>query len=69
MICCGTGAGFYNANMDFGCCFVTAPDYELLMELKDTYTYPDHGWTWFNTVQEARAFYGIPEPIVEETNV
>jgi len=34
--------------------FVYGPDFELLKELKDTYTYPIDGWYWFET-----------EPIIE----
>jgi hypothetical protein len=35
--------------------FVYGPDFELLRELKDTYTYPVDGWYWFET-----------EPIIQE---
>jgi hypothetical protein len=28
--------------------FVYAPDFTLVKELKDTYTYPVEGWTWYN---------------------
>ena len=35
--------------------FVYGPDFELVRELKDTYSYPVEGWYWFET-----------EPIIEE---
>jgi len=35
--------------------YIDAPDYTLVKELKDTYTYPLHGWTWFNSEEEAKA--------------
>ena len=28
--------------------FVYAPDFALVKELKDTYTYPIEGWTWYD---------------------
>lgn len=43
--------------------FVYGPDYTLLREYHDSmYDYPVHGWIWFNNVQSARAYFGIPEP-------
>ena len=38
--------------------FVYAPGYTLKAEDKDTYTYPQDGWYWFNTLDDALA--GIP---------
>lgn len=44
--------------------FVRAPDYDLFAEEKDTYTYPTQGgWYWFDTIEEARLFFNIPESI------
>lgn len=43
--------------------FVYAPTYTLLKEEKDSYTYPtEGGWRWFDTEEEARTFYNLPEP-------
>ena len=43
--------------------FVYAPTYTLSKEEKDTYTYPtEGGWYWFDTIEEAREFFSIPEP-------
>ena len=46
-----TTAGFYkleDKNWLYAPNFVYAPDYTLEKELKDTYTYPAHGWTWYD---------------------
>ena len=43
------------------------PHYELKEELKDTYEYPVFGWRWFDSEEEAREFFGLPE-IQEEDN-
>lgn len=37
-------------------------DYELHANQHETYTYPVHGWTWFETDVEAREYFGLPEP-------
>lgn len=39
---------------------VYAPTFTLLKEDKDTYTYPVEGWIWFDTEDEARAYFGLP---------
>lgn len=47
-----TTAGFYKQNEEgewmYAPNFVYAPDYTLLKEEKDTYTYPVDGWTWYD---------------------
>ena len=46
-----TTAGFYkleDGNWLYAPNFVCSPDYELLMEFKDTYTYPIDGWSWYD---------------------
>ena len=40
---------------------VYAPGYELHKVLRDTYTYPIDGWSWFESDQQARAHFGWPE--------
>lgn len=35
--------------------FVSGPDYELAAAQKDTYTYPVHGWFWFDSMDAAIA--------------
>lgn len=42
---------------------VFGPDYLLLAENKDTYKYPINGWYWFDTIEEAKLFFGIKDPI------
>lgn len=38
---------------------VDAPDYSLKIEDKDTYTYPCHGWYYFDSDEYAYSFFGI----------
>lgn len=43
--------------------FVYAPTYTLSKEEKDTYAYPtEGGWYWFDTIEEAATFFGVPVP-------
>lgn len=59
--------GFYkneDSSLLYALNFISAPDYELNAELKDNYTYPDHGWYWFDSEEDAKAFLGIVTPIV-----
>lgn len=41
--------------------FVSSPDYELLAENHEQYTYPVDGWSWFNSELEAKAFFNVVE--------
>jgi hypothetical protein len=43
--------GFYAPN------FVYAKDFELLRENHTTYTYPVHGWWWFESLEQAQAYF------------
>ena len=46
-----TTEGFYKLeddNWQYAPNFVYAPTYTLEKELKDTYTYPVDGWTWYD---------------------
>jgi len=46
-----TTAGFYKLeddNWQYAPNFVYAPDYTLLKEEKDTYTFPIDGWSWYD---------------------
>lgn len=57
-------SGFYrvdiNGDFQYAPNFVRAPDYELDIELKDTYTYPTTGgWYWFATEEEAKTFFNV----------
>ena len=47
--------------------FVRAPDYDLFVEDRNTYTYPTQGgWHWFDTLEEAYIFFDIPKPITDK---
>lgn len=57
-------SGFYKANGDklsFAPNAVRAPTYDLFRADKDTYTYPVEGWSWFDSEDEAKAFFGVSE--------
>lgn len=61
-------AGFYDAEGSWGPNKVTAPTFELVKELKDTYTYPYQGWTWYESVEDAQAAEGFSVEIIETIN-
>jgi hypothetical protein len=42
---------------------VKSSEYELLAENKDSYTYPDHGWYWFDTDEAAEAALATTDEI------
>jgi hypothetical protein len=64
-----TTAGFYNSEGTWGPNKVINAMFELTSDLKDTYTYPVYGWTWYNSVEEAQAAEGFGMEIVEEINL
>jgi hypothetical protein len=41
-------------------------DFQLYKEQQETYTYPVEGWYWFNTREDAEAFFGIVPEETEE---
>ena len=43
--------------------FVSMPDAEILIELKDTYIYPVNDWYYFDTEDDAYNFFGISKPV------
>jgi len=61
-------SGFYNSEGMRGPNKVISPTFELTKQLKDTYTYPVSGWTWYDTVEEAQAAEGFDMEIVEYIN-
>ena len=78
-------SGFYKVDpigiVIYGPNYVLGPydQYKLLIEEKDTYTYPIDGWYWFDTEQEAYEFFqiewypevytmGLFKPLLNETN-
>ena len=67
-------SGFYrideNGEFHWAQNFVRAPDYDLFRSEKDTYTYPTPGgWLWFNNHIEAKAHFGIVDPVTVEEQV
>jgi hypothetical protein len=63
-------SGFYKKEDDsemilHGHNYVISGSYNLYRDQKDTYTYPVGGWYWFDSTEEAYAFWNIPMP---ETN-
>jgi len=38
----------------------------LLLEFKDTLELPFRGWYYFPTIEQARAFWNIPDPLAQE---
>ena len=60
--------GFYTVvddQLDFGQMVSFADGTVIVLELKDTYTYPIEGWYYFDTEVEAKIFFNLP---LEEEN-
>ena len=57
-------SGFYKHDGDvlFGPNFVLNANYELRRETKEQHTYPTDGWYWFDTKEDAYAFFGVELP-------
>lgn len=53
--------GFYKLDGEllYGPNFVLNANYELRRETKDQHSYPTDGWHWFDSEEEARAFFGL----------
>lgn len=63
-------AGFYKACqncLSYASTLVKSSEFELRIEDKDTYEYPIHGWRYFESQEDALAFYEdlIQEDLVE----
>lgn len=54
-----TGEGFYDSDGNYAPNFVSAADYELLKEDKDTYTYPFNGWVWAENAKLAQTIFEL----------
>ena len=48
-----------NGSLLIGEKFVYSPVVTLKAEEKDNFTYPQDGWYWFDTEEEAYSFFGI----------
>ena len=58
-------SGFYKLDGDaviYGPNFVLNAEYELRAETKNEHAYPVDGWYWFDTDQEAYAYFDIVLP-------
>lgn len=58
-------SGFYFCDqcvLAFGPHFVENVHFQIYREQKDQYTYPVHGWYWFDSEDEARQFFNCPKP-------
>jgi len=56
-----TTSGFYRLKDDvlqYGT-KIHAPNYTLLAEEHESYTYPVNGWYWFDSADDAEAFFGL----------
>lgn len=49
--------------------FVFGPGYTLLRQEKDEYTYPVHGWYWFDSAEEAFAAFELTPEEIEQFNL
>lgn len=54
-------SGFYqlDGGLLFAPNFVDSPNIRLDREYKDEYVYPQEGWYWFDTLEEANIFFEI----------
>lgn len=48
-----------NGSLLIGENFVYSPTVTLKTEDKDNFTYPQDGWYWFDTEDEAYSFFGL----------
>lgn len=59
-------AGFYNwtgEEMQFSPTSVYFPDgTALVADIRDEFTYPHNGWSWYDSAEEAYAAAGVPMP-------
>ena len=61
-------SGFYKLDgvLLYGPNFVLNANYELRKETKDQHVYPVDGWYWFDTEEEAYAFFNLEMPTETE---
>lgn len=55
-------SGFYKLDGEllYAPTSVLSASYELYRDQKDSYSYPVHGWTWFDDEAAARVAFGLP---------
>jgi len=44
-------------------------NYELNREEKNSYLYPIDGWYWFDSEEEAKSFFKLDIPLIEESDL
>jgi len=57
-------AGFYKTENDtilYAPNIVEGDGYVLVAQDKDQYEYPIHGWTWFDSEEEAKEFFNLED--------
>lgn len=55
-------SGFYKLDdglLLYGPNCVSAAEYELVRETHENYQYPIYGWYWFDSEEEAKAFFKL----------
>ena len=60
------GPGFYKldgTDLLHGPNYVLSGSYNLYKEEKDTYNYPIGGWYWFDSEEQARIYFNLPNPL------
>lgn len=58
-------SGFYKNDAGmilYGPNFVEAGSFSLYRDQKDTYTYPNGGWYWFDSIEDAYKFWNLSLP-------
>jgi hypothetical protein len=60
-------SGFYKLDeiLLYGPNYVLNANYKLYCETYDQYQYPVDGWYWFDTEEEARLFFDLPEVFID----
>ena len=57
-------SGFYTTNdqgeLMHAPNYVIAPDFAIYRDQRTEYTYPVHGWTWYDSESDARAAFNPP---------
>ena len=60
------GEGFYQKNADNSVLYapnaVCGQNFEIFKEMKASYEYPIHGWTWYDSGEEAFKAFGLEMP-------
>ena len=61
-------SGFYKLDGEllYGPNFVLNANFELRRATHEQHTYPVDGWYWFDSEEEARIFFNLPAPAIDE---